>query len=135
MGEPIIESAFHYKDYQCCIIFHPMGHRCGYVLVPHYHDYFEKDFKDIPIYCHGGLSYSSHKLLGEEYPGWWIGFDCAHWDDLEDVEYLEKYYGFSKKVQNLKIMNERLKGFATVKSLDFCRIECKNIVDQLIEKG
>lgn len=138
MERPIIEVTFHYKDFQCCVIFQSFGFRCGYVLVPQWHSYFEQDYDDIPIICHGGLTYSSHEFLGQKYPGWWIGFDCAHTGDLTDKESLMRYFGNNKQDSFFNMLNF-LTGndtsFGTVKTLDFCIQECKNIVDQLVEDG
>lgn len=115
--ERILKSTFSYKGYKCAIVeindnhdlgffqfSYPNKYYCGYVLVPRYHSYYEKDYNDIEINCHGGLTYSSHSLLETEYPGWWIGFDCAHGGDtIEECD------------------------------LEYCINECRNIVDQIRE--
>lgn len=135
--KPIIEQVFHYEGYTCCVVFYPLGHRCGYVLVPHTHLLYEKDYEECCISCHGGLSYSSHELCGTTYSGWWIGFDCAHAGDLLDLKTRNKYYGeieqdsFLDTMQWLTGVNSE--EFGTVKNLDFCMQECRNIVDQLVE--
>lgn len=134
MERPIIENTFHYKGFQCCIIFQPYGYRCGYVLVPQWHSCFEQDYDDIPVKCHGGLTYSSHKLMERKYPGWWIGFDCAHAGDTVDRYSWIRYYGEEEKQGSfLPLVNLMSSDFGTVKTLDFCIQECKNIVDQLVE--
>ena len=51
-------------------------HLCGYVKVPENNPCFGKDYDDIEIECHGGLTYGQH-----EWDGYWIGFDCAHHND------------------------------------------------------
>ena len=123
---PILESIFHYKDFQCAVVFQMLGHRCGYVKIPLWHPMYEKDYYEFNnIKCHGGITYGSHTLLGKVYrSGWWIGFDCAHIDDAPDSQSMLKYF-------NKNIEEQRHSGY--VKTLDFCRQECKNIVDQLIQ--
>ena len=98
-----IRYMFTTHDYKCVIVEQPMGFLCGYVLVPYWHPAFGKDYDDIPIKCHGGLTYASHDLLGKNYRAWFIGFDCDHADDFENP-----------------------------KDVDYCIGECKDIVRQLI---
>lgn len=134
----IIESSFHYKDFQCCVIFHPLGHRCGYVKVPFWHPVYEKNYDEIDIKCHGGITYTDHSLLGKTHTsGWWIGFDCAHFGDIPDVQSAVKYFEGDEKQRNtlnfLYNLDKGQENFGTVKTLDFCIQECKNIVDQLEE--
>lgn len=137
MDKPIIEYVFTYKGYKCCVLFQDLGFRCGYVLVPRWHPLYEVEYKDCTINCHGGITYSDHKLLGEQSPSWWIGFDCAHAGDKIDYECLTKYYG---KVEEDSYFNTMrwLTGvdseeFSSVKNLNFCKQECMHIVDQLVE--
>lgn len=62
-------------------------HPCAYIELTKEHKYYGKDYDDIPIECHGGLTYSSNK--GIIFPknnenhreGFWIGWDYAHCDD------------------------------------------------------
>ena len=54
------------------------GHLCGYVHLTPDNDYFGLDYDNIPLNCHGGLTYAS------DYENEWaIGFDCAHYGDLQ----------------------------------------------------
>ena len=101
----IIEYRGTYKDYTFCIVKRGIGfkvYRCGYVLVPAWHWGYEKDYDELFVKCHGGLTYTSHSLMKIDYPGWWIGFDCAHLGDSEEKQ-----------------------------NLEYCINECKNIIDQL----
>ena len=137
--EPILETYFTYKNYKCCVLFQSLGFRCGYVLVPRWHKlygqlYSNKDCEAIK--CHGGLTYSSHELMGQTSPSWWIGFDCAHTGDILDKESQMRYFGNNNQnnfFNMLNFMTGNNTGFGTVKNLDFCIEECKNIVDQLRE--
>ncbi len=71
-----------------------MGHWCGYVGVPPGHPMHGKDESEIDVDVHGGPTFADRCQEGDEArtvchvpcPGepadvWWIGFDCAHWDD------------------------------------------------------
>ena len=141
--QPIIENMFHYKGYVCCVIFQTAGYRCGYVLVPYWHPVYTVKYDDIDISCHGSLTYSGHRLLDREYPGWWIGFDCAHAGDAIDRNSLIKYYDENGLTEVEKRQCQFMTAFGgpldiggtygTVKTLDFCMEECKKIVDQLVE--
>lgn len=110
-----LESTFTYCGYKCTIIsiedndelslfynIFPSKYYCGYVAVPYWHPAYEKKYDNLHIQCHGGLTYSDHNLLGQDYPAWWIGFDCAHFYDIDNP-----------------------------KDINFVRQECRNIVDQL----
>ena len=64
--------------------------RCGYVALPAGHEWYGKDFNDIPIECHGKLSFSSENndldegRFDDDKNMYWIGFDCMHaYDTLE----------------------------------------------------
>ena len=131
----ILESTFRYKGYQCVVLFTELGHRCGYVYVPYWHKQYEVDYDDIPVKCHGGLTYSDHRLMDKEYPGWWIGFDCAHAGDMPDRESQIRYFGNTKQdsfFNMLNFMTGNYSGdFGTVKTLDYCEQECRDIVEQL----
>jgi len=67
---------------------HPrLGHLCGYIAVPPAHPWFGKDYDDLDVDVHGGLTYAKDgketdypHALGTE--AWWHGFDCAHSGDI-----------------------------------------------------
>ena len=68
-----------------CLIVEYGTHRCGYVEVGKDSPLFGLDYDQVPVECHGGLTYSSEKEGRDDYPvksdGWWFGFDCWHADD------------------------------------------------------
>ena len=73
-----------YKDYHYAIV--SLGsHPCAYIELPKEHKYYGKGYDDIPIDCHGGLTYSSEGLLPSNHDchrdGFWIGWDYAHLGD------------------------------------------------------
>lgn len=74
---------------------HPrFGHWCGYVGVDAEHPLHGKDYDEVQMEIHGGITYAASCNNGDEATGichipaagepehfWWLGFDCAHaWD-------------------------------------------------------
>jgi len=102
------------------------GYLCGYVRIPSEHHLHHKKFEDMKIDCHFGLTF------GEVSNGHWIGFDCAHLGDI--VPSLEKWKENEPIiVQDIKKYKKDKKIKHTYKNIDFCKKQCKNIVDQLIK--
>lgn len=87
----ILDEGFY--DYFHYAIVSLGSHPCAYVELPKKHKWYGKHYNDIPISCHGGLTYSSPQ--GIVFPsdnlnhrdGYWIGWDYAHYDDYS-------YYNF-----------------------------------------
>lgn len=81
------------------------GALCGYVGVPEGHPWHGKHYRDVDAYCHGGLTYADPcqeggkichvPLPGEAETVWWLGFDCAHYDDVSpgNAAVMEKVLG------------------------------------------
>lgn len=59
-------------------------HPTAYIKIPRNHKYYQKDYGDIDIDVHGGLTYARDYLYINEtqkLEGWFIGWDYAHcWD-------------------------------------------------------
>lgn len=99
--------------YACLIVRQPeLGHFCGYVGVDNSHPLYMKEYGEANVDVHGGPTYSD-KCSGiichipeQGMPDdvWWIGFDCAHSEDMspgmrytfathgtyKDIEYVQK---------------------------------------------
>jgi hypothetical protein len=75
--------------FQWVIVHNDMGYRCGYVRVPLGHSWHGKDYNDLNVEVHGGLSFAEADVPCDA-PGadtdWWLGFDCAHAFDAPDTE-------------------------------------------------
>ena len=106
--------------YEAEVIATPMGHRCGYVTVPEEHPCAGKDYDDVGVNVHGGLTFSN---------GAKFGFDCAHWDDAKDPELMNEEY---RKIHERW---PRIGETGTVKTLEFCVAECEKLAAQLKEKA
>ncbi len=61
----------------------PMGSPVAYVGVPSGHDLAGKSYDDIPLECHGGLTFADEGGRGNWPAGWyWYGWDYAHSGDF-----------------------------------------------------
>ncbi len=67
-----------------------LGHWCGYVGVPRDHPAYGKDYDDVDVTFHGGLTYANlcrDFICHVPAPGmpddvWWLGGDFAHSGDV-----------------------------------------------------
>lgn len=90
------------------------GALCGYVGVSPGHPHYGVDFSEIDADVHWGLTYSGgcggticHKPLnGEPDHVWWLGFDCAHCEDLAPG--LMAWSGTYRDLEWVKAETERL---------------------------
>lgn len=128
-----IESLFYHKSLPCVVILTSMGHRCGYVGVPETHPLFGKDWGDVDVDVHGGLTYAEPSgdgyPKGVAYPTWWFGFDCAHSWDAPDMDALEKFLPtaqFKRVSQWAHAYSE-----SEVRSQAYVEAECRSLADQL----
>ena len=80
----------------------------GYVRVCEGHPFYGKEYDDIPVDVHRGLTYSNYNESDGKYftEGYWVGFDTAHYGDTlykwpEDAVYHEALYLF-KQIYNVE---------------------------------
>lgn len=104
--------------YEAEVLAQPMGHRCGYVTVPEGHTCADKDYDELRVDVHGGLTYGHGRKFG---------FDCAHWDDAKDPALMSDEY---RKIHEKW---PRLGEVGTIKTLEFCVAECESLAAQLKE--
>ncbi len=141
--EELDEINFKYKNYQCKVIriampepcakeFHMFGgHLCGYVKIPNDNALHGKEYDNINVDCHYGLTYG--EINDDQH---WIGFDCAHSSDYNpSMEYLKKTNPALKEAYSRMpgSMKDHPLFNPTYKNINFCISECKGIVNQLIE--
>lgn len=76
-----------------CLIMRGPGSLCAYIGVPKEHPFYGKEYDNLSINCHGGLTFSSeaHDKWPEGF--WWFGWDYAHYKDA--AFYDLKYGGLS----------------------------------------
>lgn len=87
-NEPEDRLEFRHAGFDCLLLRNAMGCWCGYVGLPPQHPGWGKDYDDIDLDVHGGLTYANTagthirkegEVLDER---WWIGFDTAHFQDI-----------------------------------------------------
>jgi hypothetical protein len=104
------------------------GHFCGYVRIPVDHPYYLKEYEDMGISCHFGISF------GEVCEPHWIGFDCGHSGDLiPSMEKMKKERGYQDMFPIPEQFKDRPLLSHTYRNMDYCIEQCKSIVDQLAE--
>ncbi len=104
------------------------GHLCGYIRIPDDHPHYGKDFRDLGLDCHGGITFNE---IHEQH---WMGFDCSHMGD--QVPTMKK---LNIDLPELRIMQEIRSNLGIVgllapvyRNMYFCIQECTSIIDQLI---
>ncbi len=115
---------------------HPRsGNWCGYVGVAAGHPAFEKDHDAVDADVHGGLTFASFCVEdGKEegichvaQPGrpervWWLGFDCAHWQDLSPgMQAFHQRTGLPERYGE------------HYRNVDYVEAECAGLAQQLAE--
>lgn len=131
-----IESVSEYRGFKYVIALMSMGHRCGYIAIPKDHELYGKDYNELLLDCHGGLTYSD-----DGYPlddgNWYIGFDCAHLGDGKDYDALVKYFNGSKKVmehvKSCKMFDEKFGSDGEPKSFEYVQNEIYGLINQLLD--
>ena len=96
------------------------GALCGYVGVSKSHPYYEKNYNEVDVDVHGGLTFSD--FCGEtEESGrgvchvsdnhekvWWLGFDCAHLFDVSPAYDYDLFECSYKDISYVKLQVESL---------------------------
>jgi len=118
--EPNYET-FEYKGFKIVILrmMYMGGQLNGYVRLPKGHKFYGKGYDDIPIECHGGLTFTGDL---ENDGDFYIGFDTAHY-----MDYMPFMQMFLKREDRGDNPNEHYK------DINYVRNECKSIVDQLLK--
>ena len=93
---------------------------CAYVEIPKDSKYFNVDYDNIPIYCHGGLTYSEgflHTVATIDEERYFIGWDYGHYGD---------YMGFYNTRNNLLNLGKKWTTIEIIK-------ECIDVIRQLVK--
>lgn len=161
----VIEDGGHYKGYDFLVTFNDMGFRCGYVALPpdHVANSIKEEYpSDYDV--HGGITFFDENHFSESFFGddackdKWLGFDCGHAGDFNDLEQAKKYFKDNKRIlAGIKLTQEIKKKVADDMERDYPGYlemrnspnyewrdhprtkeyvinECKSLIDQLIEK-
>ena len=111
---------FTYKNYDCLIRRTPMKILCGYVKLLKEHKYFGKDYDNIPVEVHGGITWSG-EFQDEE--GYYLGFDCGHFNDLIPYE-IGRYPSFISDMPSNDVY----------RTMEYVEQEIKSMIDQMEEE-
>lgn len=102
-----VEREWEHQGLKCAVVVaREGGHRCGYVRVPPNHRSHGKDYNNVDVDVHGGLTFSAiEPCAHDDGTGYWFGFDCAHSGDMSMEPVLNP--AWSETSQRLwKIHNE-----------------------------
>lgn len=109
-GEPDRVDFIH-AGFSCLLLRNNVGAWCGYVGVPETHPAFGKDYDNVEVAVHGGLTYANKchgHICHVPEPGmpenvWWLGFDTAHCGDVSPgmLRYGMKLYSDTEYYKNL----------------------------------
>jgi hypothetical protein len=85
-----VEREWKHLGLSCAVVQNRQAQtRCGYVRVPPGHPAYGKDYNDLDVDVHGGLTFAALEPCTEheDGQGYWLGFDCAHsGDDMCDPD-------------------------------------------------
>jgi hypothetical protein len=130
----------------CVMVRNKMGSWCGYVAVEPGHSAHGKDYVDVDVDVHGGLTFCDscnetgpieHSVCHVPEPGksgdvWWLGFDCGHaWDVQPGLDATLRSFG-------LVPPHEKFPGVGpgtTYRDVKYVRRECEQLAAQLIKLG
>ncbi len=112
------------------------GFWCGYVGVTEGHPAFGKEYSDVDVTVHGGLTYSDpcqkeekeHGIChipeaGEPDNVYWLGFDCAH--------YLDHIPATNTTMLEIRKKFPHPNNMETYRDLDYVKDECRWLAAQL----
>lgn len=120
---------WRHKGLACLMVRHEHHyHWCGYVGVPPGHPAHGKDYDSVNVNVdvHGGLTYARacEELVchvpepGESENTWWLGFDCAHYEDLSPFD-----------------LRNGPRPRATYRNVEYVKREVNRLADQLASKS
>jgi len=119
-----IESDFQHKSLHCLVIPYELGHRCGYVGVPHNLG----DAYDLGLDVHGGVTFEGSLLKNGLY---YYGFDCAHSGDGKDLSLLTDE--MRKVYEGLNLGYQGVLGQGVVRTKEYVENQCMYLADQLVK--
>ena len=133
----IIEKAGINKGLQYVIAFKEnLGFRMGYVAVP-----LDLEINERELYCHGGITYTGGNTgypIKTDDDVSWIGFDCGHDGDGQDIEKMKEILNDENTDRSLKQVLtsqlQMLESFGTsdpVRDIEYVENECKNLIKQV----
>lgn len=105
------------------------SHPTAYVKLPLDHVFFDKFYDDIPVYVHGGLTYSE-----KEEDGYWIGWDYAHCGDYtSDYVFGDKQWTTDEILDHVEDVIKQLKHIDAIEKSDALKRHIDNYKQELIK--
>jgi hypothetical protein len=134
MSKNKIEKEFSYKGFDCVIMGTTMGHRCGYIAVSEPSEQMLEDAYDLDFDVHGGITYGGSS---KDYPiisteeRFWLGFDCAHYNDAKDMNLLKELASPESYKHVLEVELQYPISDQVVRTMDYVEEQLKSLADQL----
>jgi len=151
----VIEQKDRYKGFQFVVTLNTLGHRCGYVIIPHSSPLFVniKPIKSFNNYksrgglqsylskrvvnfnyfrVHGGITFESVETyypIKSKKRQLVLGFDAGHYGDSPDFEAFEKYY--PETFQKMAALKDLMSREGEVRDKEYMVYNCKELIDQL----
>lgn len=127
----------------CLIVRNNFGALCGYVGVGPDHPLHGKEYGEVDLRAHGGLTFSAPcqedgKICHIPEPGepdavWWFGFDCAHSGDFWEVTYGPQH-PMVLKAPHLFGADIRRRSGDVYRDIEYVKAEVNSLATQ-IEEG
>jgi len=121
----------------CLAIRGPMGNWCGYTAVSEGHPAYGKDYDDVRVDAHGGLTYAGKcngHICHTPDPGepgnvHWLGFDCAHSGDfIPSMDAMRKPGGV---LHDIAVRYPGVHDGDVYRDLPYVEAECASLAKQL----
>ena len=119
-----------YKGFRYIVRLLGWGYRCGYVQLPE--EIFKHlKYKKDDLECHGGVTF--YRYVGPEDKiqlpeGYWMGFDCNHFEDGMDKKAVEALIGNKKYLLEMTFAEN----FKPITS-EAVEEDCKSLIDQILK--
>ncbi|MCP3924870.1 MAG: hypothetical protein GY714_20010 [Desulfobacterales bacterium] len=101
----------------------------------------------IPLFCwdgkettpsvlfnvHGGITFADGNScypITRPYPLWWFGFDCAHYDDAKDWDFVKEVFDESLWMDSYETSKKYSTG-GVIRTLDYVEKECQSLAEQI----
>jgi hypothetical protein len=145
---------FTHVGFACLIVRNHTGTLCGYVGVPEDHPCYKKDYSEVDVDVHGGLTFAAAcqvdgPICHIPEPGmtdnvWWFGFDTGHFMDISpSMLWMEQTYTELGEIADAREKrheefnqvfghNDPMK--ETYKDIAYVTGEVKSLAEQLKEK-
>ena len=73
-------SRGEHSGFEWVVAYNRFGYRCGYVRIFNIHPWYGKNYHEIEVDVHGGLTFGKF----DKNRDYWLGFDCNHYGDSPD---------------------------------------------------